>query len=729
MKICPNCAYQRRPEDDRYGIIPAGECPKCRVIYSKMELPAAEANNAVSGTTGKIKHDSISDQPPSHEISLAEDSTIQMMEIKEDGNKDTEGYRKLYLVAEGNHYAGSSDATDHLKELTTLRQRVLELERANAEFMQGKAATIENERRLKAIWESVQTGILITDPENHVIVDINPAAVRMIGASREEIIGSLCHQFIRPAEVRQCPVSDSRDLSDHLECLLLTSGGEKRQIIKTAANVKLGECAYLLEIFVDITGRQQAEESLRKSEGRFRLLAENAKDAIWTMDMDFQFTYLNPYVKQILDYTPEEFMAKPLKETMTAASVELCRRVFAEELEIEQRADRDLLRSRTFEVDHLHRNGNIVPVEIKMTLIRNDTGQAIGILGYTRDIADRKQTEEMLKKSEGKFRFLAEHMNDNIFTMDMNLKTTYVSRSMEKLLGFTPEERMKQGITEQVTPASLKVIEQILSEELEREQTGLADPDRSRKFEVEYYHKNGTTVWVENVISGIRDAQGVLTGIHGVSRDITERRQAEKALKESFERLRKALGATVQAMAIAVETRDPYTAGHQRRVADLARTIATEMGLSGNAIDGVRTAAIIHDLGKISVPSEILTKPTKLTDLEFGFIKTHVQSGYDILKDIDFPWPVARMVLEHHERMNGSGYPNGFTGDQLLPESRILAVADVVESMASHRPYRPGLGIEKALEEIEKNRGILYDTEAADACLKLFRMKNYTFPD
>jgi len=335
----------------------------------------------------------------------------------------------------------------------------------------------------------------------------------------------------------------------------------------------------------------------------------------------------------------------------------------------------------------------------------------------------------MLKKSEEKLRFLAEHMNDNIFTMDMNLKTTYVSRSMEKLLGFTPEERMKQGITEQVTPASLKVIEQILSEELEREQTGLADPDRSRKFEVEYYHKNGTTVWVENVISGIRDEQGILTGIHGVSRDITERREAEKALRESFGRLRKALGATVQAMAIAVETRDPYTAGHQRRVADLARTIATEMGLSGNAKDGIRTAAMIHDLGKISVPSEILTKPAKLTDLEFSLIKTHAWSGYDIIKDIDFPWPVARMILEHHERIDGSGYPNGLKGEQLLLESRILAVADVVESMASHRPYRPGLGIEKALEDIEKNRGILYDAEAVDACLDLFRTKSYAFPD
>jgi HD-GYP domain-containing protein (c-di-GMP phosphodiesterase class II) len=174
-----------------------------------------------------------------------------------------------------------------------------------------------------------------------------------------------------------------------------------------------------------------------------------------------------------------------------------------------------------------------------------------------------------------------------------------------------------------------------------------------------------------------------------------------------------------------VETRDPYTAGHQRRVADLARSIATEMNLSVDQINGIRMAATIHDLGKISVPAEILSKPTKLTALEFSLIKTHPQSGYDILKDIDFPWPVARIVLEHHERMNGSGYPNGLTGDNLLMESRILSVADVVESMGSHRPYRPSLGIEAALEEIEKNRGTLYDNTVADACLRLFREKGY----
>ena len=201
-------------------------------------------------------------------------------------------------------------------------------------------------------------------------------------------------------------------------------------------------------------------------------------------------------------------------------------------------------------------------------------------------------------------------------------------------------------------------------------------------------------------------------------RNITDRKQAA-------EKMRKALGATVQAIAVTVETRDPYTAGHQRRVADLARAIATEMNLPIDIIDSISMAAAIHDLGKISVPAEILSKPTKLTNLEFNLIKTHSQSGYDILKDIDFPWPIARIVLDHHERINGSGYPHGLTGDNILLESRIIAVADVVESMGSHRPYRPSLGIEVALEEIEKHKGTFYDNTVADACLRLFRGKGF----
>ncbi|MEK6557752.1 MAG: HD-GYP domain-containing protein, partial [Candidatus Margulisiibacteriota bacterium] len=212
--------------------------------------------------------------------------------------------------------------------------------------------------------------------------------------------------------------------------------------------------------------------------------------------------------------------------------------------------------------------------------------------------------------------------------------------------------------------------------------------------------------------------------------DITLRKRAEEELKDSFKRLHKTLGATVQALAVTAETRDPYTAGHQRSVADLSRAIARAIGsLTAEQIDGLRMASTIHDIGKISVPAEILSKPKKLTDIEFNLIKVHPQSGYDILKDIDFSWPIARMVLEHHERMDGSGYPNGLTGNDLLLESRILAVADVVESMASHRPYRPGLGINAALDEIVKNKGVLYDPEVVDVCLKLFNEKGYKLVD
>jgi putative nucleotidyltransferase with HDIG domain len=175
----------------------------------------------------------------------------------------------------------------------------------------------------------------------------------------------------------------------------------------------------------------------------------------------------------------------------------------------------------------------------------------------------------------------------------------------------------------------------------------------------------------------------------------------------------------------ATEARDPYTAGHQKRVADLAHVIATEMGLPLDTIEGIRMAGSIHDIGKISVPAEILSKPSKLTEIEFFLIKEHSRSGYEMLKDVESSWPLAEIVYQHHERMNGSGYPRNLKGDEIFIEARILAVADVVEAMASHRPYRPGFGIEKALDEIEKNKGILYDDTVADACLKLFREKAY----
>ena len=209
--------------------------------------------------------------------------------------------------------------------------------------------------------------------------------------------------------------------------------------------------------------------------------------------------------------------------------------------------------------------------------------------------------------------------------------------------------------------------------------------------------------------------------------EITDRKQAEKQLEQSMEKLRKAMGGIIQAITLVVERRDPYTAGHQHRVADLARSIATEIGLSSDQINGVRLAGSVHDVGKIAVPAEILSKPGKINRNEFEIIKKHPQVGYDILKEIEFPWPIAQIILQHHERMDGSGYPQGLKGDKILLEAKIMGVADVVEAMSSHRPYRPALGIDAALEEISKNRGILYDPEVVDVCLKLFQDKGFKF--
>jgi putative two-component system response regulator len=205
------------------------------------------------------------------------------------------------------------------------------------------------------------------------------------------------------------------------------------------------------------------------------------------------------------------------------------------------------------------------------------------------------------------------------------------------------------------------------------------------------------------------------------------REDLERMVAERTSQLKEALDGIIHAIASTVEIRDPYTAGHQLRVAGLAFAIAREMGFSKAQAEGVRVAGTIHDLGKISVPAEILSRPGLLTEMEFEIIKTHPQAGYDILKDMKFPWPLARIVLQHHERMDGSGYPQGLSGENTLMEARILAVADVVEAMASHRPYRPALGIDVALKKISKNKGVLYDPEVVDACLKVFTENSFRF--
>jgi PAS domain S-box-containing protein/putative nucleotidyltransferase with HDIG domain len=217
------------------------------------------------------------------------------------------------------------------------------------------------------------------------------------------------------------------------------------------------------------------------------------------------------------------------------------------------------------------------------------------------------------------------------------------------------------------------------------------------------------------------------TMILGIARDVTERRKAKEQLEESYRRLQRSSDGIIQAVSLTVDMRDPYTSDHQRRVAQLAPAIAAEMGFSPDQIESIRVASLIHDMGKFAVPAEILSKPGRLDDTELQLIREHPKTGFDILSKIDLPGTIAQIVYQHHERMNGSGYPRGLAGENILPEARVLAVAEAVEAMTSHRPYRPALAVDQALQEIRQAKGILFDPEVVEACLRVIVINKFEF--
>lgn len=342
---------------------------------------------------------------------------------------------------------------------------------------------------------------------------------------------------------------------------------------------------------------------------------------------------------------------------------------------------------------------------------------AVELRHWLEGLSKYKKEAEALRESEKKYRELFDNARDVIVTFDLEGNVISVNKAVTEY-GFNKDDIVGKNILSFVA----KKYRARLFEELARIARG-----NPVEGEVELKTPKGEKV-IEYRGSPIRRSKKVV-GFQAILRDVTESKRAEKELKQSLEKLRRALEGTVSALASAVEMRDPYTAGHQRKVTRLACTIAKEIGLPEEQIRGLRMAALVHDIGKLAIPSEVLSKPGRLTEPEFELIKSHPRVAYEILKGIDFPWPVAQIVLQHHERMDGSGYPLGLKSEEILLEARILAVADVVEAVASHRPYRPALGIDKALEEIAKKKGVLYDAKVVDACLKLFTEKGFKFKE
>jgi len=356
-----------------------------------------------------------------------------------------------------------------------------------------------------------------------------------------------------------------------------------------------------------------------------------------------------------------------------------------------------------------------------VALLSFSLGFGAFLIVYTIPIRRIQEVEKALQESEKNYRSIFYNAVEGIVQTVPEGRFISVNPAFAKMAGYDSPEEVIENIVDIENQLYVNPEDKI------RYKKAFEEKDIVEGFEAQFYRKDRSIFWVSINARMVRDETGNALYYEGAIQDITSRKQTEEERKQNLEKLRKTLAGTIHAISLMVETRDPYTAGHQKRVSNLARMIAQEMDLAKDIIDKIRMVGIIHDIGKLSVPVEILSKPTKLTNLEFGIIRVHSQSGYDILKDVDLPYPIAETVYQHHEKLDGSGYPRGLKGEEILLEARILAVADVVEAMASHRPYRPARGIDAALEEIVKNKGILYDAKAVDACVRVFREKGFTF--
>jgi PAS domain S-box-containing protein/putative nucleotidyltransferase with HDIG domain len=359
-------------------------------------------------------------------------------------------------------------------------------------------------------------------------------------------------------------------------------------------------------------------------------------------------------------------------------------------------------------------------VQSKKPLSQTEMSLLMGIAPQIGISINNAIAYQKIKESEARFRSLSENAPDIIYTLGINGEFTYINPAIEKILGFRPDEITGKYFVDITRKEDISKYIKSFKEVRDQKQT--------IKEEMGILlHKDGTERYFSISCAPNFNSEGNFIGLVGTFKNMTEIRRSEMELKASFRKLQSAMSSTIDAISTIVESRDPYTAGHQRRVAKLAVAIAEKLGLSQDRIDLIRMGSLIHDIGKIYIPSSILTKPSQLGDLEFEMVRTHPTVGFEILNKVDFIPVIVDIVYQHHERIDGSGYPLGISGDKIFLESKIVAVADTVEAMASNRPYRPSRGTALALEEIKKQRGLALDAEVVDACLKIFEEKDFNF--
>lgn len=634
------------------------------------------------------------------------------------------------------------------------------------EQQRSKRELKESERQYRRLFESAKDGILILDGDTGKIIDANPFILNLLSYRFEELTGKVLWEIGLVADAEDSKRASKQLLSEEYiryEHMPLQSKEGRRIEVEFISNLyAVGDHKVIQCNIRDITERLRAKEMLIASYDLLKNVMENTPVRVFWKDAELRFLGCNTA------FAHDAGMAKPEdligKDDFQMAWKDQAERYRADDKQVMDSGEAIL----GYEEPQTTPDGNTIWLRTSKVPLRTADGKIFGMLGIYEDITERKEAEKSLKRANRALRTLSA----------ANLALVRATRE-DTLLKTIADIIVKQGGYELVgvcyaddnPEKSIRLMAWSGAEEkylwvghptwadTEEGQLPIAGAIRSGMAQIRLDIAKDSTFkpWRDAALArglgsnialpliGNGKTLGALSiyapEVNAFDKEEVRLLQeladdlafgivtlrARKEQEQHADILRQSLEQSIQAIADTVEARDPYTAGHQRRVSELATAIAKDMGVSENQISGIHLAAIVHDLGKIQIPAEILSKPGKLTNIEYMIIQTHPQAGYDILKNVTFPWPIADIVLQHHEKLDGSGYPQGLKGDQILLESKILAVADVVEAMSSHRPYRAALGIKPALNEIKRGRGTVYDATAVDVCLKLFAGNKFAF--
>lgn len=573
----------------------------------------------------------------------------------------------------------------------------------------------------------VEEAVMISNPAGKIIY-VNSAFTDLFGYSRDEIIGTDVNILypkhgVGDTELQHLPPElDHKEHSSGVRKRLKKDGGIATLLVNARSLLDPeGKVYQFINSYHDITELENSQLKPRDSNRNEKLLELSQAIAHvggWELDIATNSLYWTDETYRIHDTTPEEF--DPSVDASVSFYLPESRKILQEALEAAMTEGKsyDLL------LENHTAKGRKIHVRTTCEVLLKD-GRPEKLTGVLQDITPFVAKEKSLIFALKENELALASANLGLWVLDAENNTLEWNDSQLEIYAMSREEFNKDPSPETYWNMVHEDDREALSNCLKSARRG--ETIENQKFRI--IRKSGEARTIQGTAAPITNKAGKMTKLIGINRDITGIEENKNNIANLLEELSNSLRGTIQLAMNLAGMRDPYTSSHEHRVGIIAGEIGRIMRLSEGKIEGLIESGNLHDIGKFRVPLDILNKPGKLSSAEFEMVKQHAQDGYEVLKGISFPWPVAEVALQHHERIDGSGYPQGLKGDEIIPEARILAVADVVEAMASHRPYRPKLGIDKALEEIEQGRGVKYDPEVVDACLKLFKEEGFKIPD